>query len=112
MDQRARVLIVDDDSMVRRALQQWLTRDGFEVLETATMAEAEGVCQFARVDVALVDVRLRGDDGLEVARALARRGVAVAVMSGEPIEPAPPFVLLRNPIEGLGLSRLLRELVT
>ncbi|MEZ4447287.1 MAG: response regulator [Polyangiaceae bacterium] len=112
MGRRMCVLLVDGEPMVRRALRRWLTRDGFEVLEAATRAEAEASCELARVDVALVDVRLGGEEGFEVARALAHHGVAVAVMSSLPIEPAPPFALLRKPIEGRGLSRLLRELVT
>ncbi len=76
-------LIVDDDERIRRSLSDAL--DGPTVSVTTAPSAEEALQVLAEIDpdVALVDVRLPGMDGLELLRLLRERSpdVAVVVMS-------------------------------
>jgi len=67
---KRRILIVEDDYLVATELEFALSGAGFEVVGTAaTAAEALDIASAARPDLAIVDVRLRGDDdGVNVAK--------------------------------------------
>ncbi|MEX2314399.1 MAG: response regulator transcription factor, partial [Thermomicrobiales bacterium] len=66
----ARIMIVDDEPQMRRALRAGLHANGFEVLLAATGEEALDTLPLARADVVLLDLMLPGIDGLEVVRQL------------------------------------------
>jgi DNA-binding response OmpR family regulator len=80
------VLVVDDEPMVRDVLEQYLTREGFEVLTASNGAEALALCrsQPGRVALALLDLRLPGLDGAETMAALRAvdPGVRCCLMGG------------------------------
>jgi DNA-binding response OmpR family regulator len=67
---QARVLVVDDEPMVREVLARYLSREGF-LVETASDGE-EALTAFTREapDVVLLDLMLPRVDGLEVFRRL------------------------------------------
>lgn len=61
-----RILVVDDESLIRSTLAEFLTQEGFSV-ETASNAEAALESASAeRFDVAICDVQLPGIDGIEL----------------------------------------------
>jgi DNA-binding NtrC family response regulator len=62
-----RVLVVDDEDLIRWSLAERLRADGHEVVEAATAADAIDKAQ-AGVDLALLDYKLPDDDGLSVLR--------------------------------------------
>lgn len=64
--QPARILIVDDESSVRDSLQIWFRKDGYEVQVAASAPEAIAAFGHESFDLALLDVRLPGMDGLEL----------------------------------------------
>lgn len=68
------VLVVDDDDTVLAVVSQTLCRRGFTVLAAATKAEAvEAYVRKTRpIDLALLDVNIRGSSGQEVFAALRR----------------------------------------
>ena len=72
MHRRAlRVLLVDDDERFRAMACRALTADGVEVLaEIENGAEVFDAVAHWRPDVVLLDIRLPGIDGLDVARQL------------------------------------------
>ncbi|NGN66663.1 response regulator transcription factor [Streptomyces sp. A7024] len=80
-----RVLVADDQEMVRRGLRRVLeSQDDFEVVgEAADGVAAVAMARELRPDVALVDIRMPGLDGLEVTRRLAGgpEGVRVVVVT-------------------------------
>ena len=75
-----RVLVVDDESLVRWSLAERLRQDGCEVVEAATSAEALEAAG-PDIDLVLLDVRLPDGDGLDVLRTVRERDSdAVVVM--------------------------------
>ena len=80
---RLRALVVEDDTLVGLGLKAQLEQLGHSVLgQAATSAEASE--QFGRLqpDVVLLDIRLDGSDGLELAaRLLAIRACPMVVIS-------------------------------
>jgi CheY-like chemotaxis protein len=68
---RPRVLVVDDTDHVRAMLAEMLELDGFDVIGRARDGdEALALAVADRPDVAVVDLRMPGIDGLETTRRL------------------------------------------
>ena len=80
-----RVLIADDDAIIRRTLSSSLARVGFDVCTAPTGDQALRLAEVAPPDIALVDLHMPMG-GLEIARRLkAERGslIFVAILSGD-----------------------------
>jgi DNA-binding response OmpR family regulator len=75
-----RVLVVDDDALIRRLLRAALEREGFEVADAATGEEALDRCARLAPDLVLLDVVLPGIDGIEVLRRLRACSPVYVVM--------------------------------
>lgn len=69
-----RVLVVDDDTGVRRSLCTALGRDGYEVLVAEDGNAALACLLGASVDAIVLDVAMPEPNGLEVCRRLRARG--------------------------------------
>lgn len=82
-----KVLVVDDEPEIRRALKTGLGYQGFDVLAVATGEEALDEVGRWRPDVVLLDLGLPGVDGFEVLRRIPdKTRVAVMVVSVMPGE--------------------------
>jgi two-component system KDP operon response regulator KdpE len=66
----AKVLIVEDEPQMRRAVGAGLRANGFDVLTATTGEEALETIPLSRPDVILLDLTLPGIDGLDVVRQL------------------------------------------
>lgn len=66
--QKTKVLIVDDEYAIRRFLRTSLEAHGYEVYEAATGEDAIIKTINARPDLIILDLGLRGIDGVEVTR--------------------------------------------
>jgi len=77
---RPHVLIVEDDDGVRQALQRGLDRDGFD---TTAVECAAAALRASQHDIALVDLGLPDEDGIELCRLLraARPSVPIIVVT-------------------------------
>jgi DNA-binding NtrC family response regulator len=75
-----RILVVDDDERVQRALKSLLDLEGFHVLAAASGEEAVEIAAREDVDVALLDVVLPGMDGLATLTVLRERAPALPVV--------------------------------
>src|SRR4030042_3520878 len=62
----ARILVVDDEYLIRFTLQQNLTKEGYEVLLAETGEEALVKVEEEAPDLSLLDIKLPGMDGYEV----------------------------------------------
>jgi DNA-binding response OmpR family regulator len=70
----ARVLIADDDAVVRDVVRRYLERDGLEVRVAGDGNEALRVLGSERIDVAVLDVMMPGPSGLSLCRTLRQGG--------------------------------------
>lgn len=67
---RGRILIVEDDFLIARLLEDYLIESGFNVVGVAPSADkALALAEAERPEIAIVDIRLVGPrDGVEVAQ--------------------------------------------
>ena len=74
------VLIVDDEDMVRTALEQWLRLSGFDTLTAANAGQAMTAIDDRRPEIVLTDVRMPGLSGMDLLRSIAERGLPTEVI--------------------------------
>jgi two-component system, OmpR family, KDP operon response regulator KdpE len=67
---RRRVLVVDDEPQILRALRIVLREAGYEAMPAATAQEALDLAALHPPDAAIIDLMLPDGDGIEVTRAL------------------------------------------
>jgi response regulator NasT len=70
---RLRILVADDEAIIRLGLRTMLTEMGHEVMLASDGREALNLVRTARPDLALLDIRMPLTDGLEAARVIARK---------------------------------------
>lgn len=80
---RTRVLIAEDEAIIRLDLKETLTAEGYEVVADAGRGDqALELVYELRPDVAILDIKMPGNDGLAVARAISdERLCAVLVLT-------------------------------
>jgi CheY-like chemotaxis protein len=69
---KKRVLVVDDDRIIRLIEQRMLEASGFEVACAADAEEGLALARASRFDLYLLDVTMPGMSGFELARHLAQ----------------------------------------
>jgi DNA-binding response OmpR family regulator len=75
-----RLLLIEDDAMIREAVCKGLRQDGFTVDWVADGMAGESALQHDLYDLVLLDLGLPRKDGLEVLRGLRARREAVPVL--------------------------------
>lgn len=80
-DTPAHILLLDDDRLVLSTLADGLKEAGYEVSVAASAREAVDAIEASRIDLVVLDVRMPGMDGTDMARHLRERG-------------EPPFIFL------------------
>jgi DNA-binding NtrC family response regulator len=68
----ARILVVDDETLIRDTLAEYLTQEGFAVDACASGEDALELAARHRYDVALCDMQLPGIDGIELLERLLK----------------------------------------
>jgi two-component system OmpR family response regulator len=77
------VLALDDDAEVRRLVADYLGENDFRVTAVATGAELAAAMERELVDLVILDVRLQGEDGLQIARRLREAsGIPILMLTG------------------------------
>jgi DNA-binding response OmpR family regulator len=77
------VLVVDDDIAVRQLVSEYLAQNDFRVSEAASGAELMGAFRAQVVDLVLLDLRLHGEDGMQLLRQLrAESQLPVIILTG------------------------------
>ena len=70
MSKQGSLLIVDDELSVRDSLGKWFREEGYEVATAESASEALTRMAESRWDLALVDIKMHGTDGIELQRRL------------------------------------------
>ena len=89
MERRGTILIVEDHAPTRRFLADNLEADGYDMLEAGSAASAQRLIETAFPDLAIVDLGLPDQDGLE----LFQRVRAADRLAGQ-IDPELPMLAL------------------
>jgi two-component system KDP operon response regulator KdpE len=77
---QGKILIVDDEPSLRRALFVTLTALGFEIVEASTGEQALALVGSNCCDVVLLDIEMPGMGGIEACRELRRRDPYLQIM--------------------------------
>jgi DNA-binding NtrC family response regulator len=70
MASKGRILVVDDEYLIRWSLQQNLVEHGYEVLLAASAEEGLALMEREEPDLALLDIQLPGMSGMELLRTI------------------------------------------
>ncbi|MBI5092721.1 MAG: sigma-54-dependent Fis family transcriptional regulator [Candidatus Hydrogenedentes bacterium] len=65
-----RILVVDDEKLIRWSIRERLTRDGYEVLEAEDGASARRIIENNNLGLALLDLKLPDTNGMDLLRFL------------------------------------------
>ncbi len=84
MDERKRILVVDDEEGMRDMLWWSLERQGYRIAQARDGVEALACVEAGGVDLVITDVTMPRSGGLQLLRALSRgpRMPAVIVLTG------------------------------
>ena len=110
------VLVVEDDSAVRRPLEKFLELKHFKVVSAETADEAIAAIGLHRPSAAIVDLRLAQGSGRDVVISMPA-GVPVIIFSGVPSESAelerlrPLTRLVQKPYSLVMLVEALQEMI-
>jgi two-component system, OmpR family, response regulator len=83
------ILVVDDQQEICDLVRDYLTDEGFRVSTVNDGAEMRGVIARDAVDLVILDLGLRGEDGLQLARELRGQsdiGIIIATGRGETVD--------------------------
>lgn len=76
----AKVLIVDDEKIMRESLAGWLLRDGHDVETAKSGEEALEKLKATRYNILLLDIKMEGISGLDVLKHVSESDPDVAVV--------------------------------
>lgn len=128
--QLMRILVVDDEQEIRESLREIFSEDGYDVV-TADNEKDALTKMMQEVDLAIVDIKLGTDDGIEVLRKMKaeRPGLPVVMITGfgsialakeafksgahdfleKPLRLLQVRTCVRNALEGVNLKKQLRK---
>ncbi|WP_028321348.1 sigma-54-dependent transcriptional regulator [Desulfatiglans anilini] len=76
----SKILIVDDELIVRESLAGWLERDGHQLKTASSGEEALAMIEESRFDIILLDIKMGGMSGLDVLKAVKENDPDIAVI--------------------------------
>ena len=91
-----RILIIEDETVIRAALRRLLERHGYEVAEAGSVAEAEGRQELASFDLVIADLRLPGAPGTDI----------IARCDGAPVLIMTSYGSVKSAVESMKLGAI------
>jgi two-component system nitrogen regulation response regulator NtrX len=81
---KARILVVDDEAEIRRSLRMILEYEGYDVQEASSGPEAIALVEREPPDLAFLDIKMPGMDGLETLEKIrgSNESLPVVIVSG------------------------------
>ncbi len=115
MKQGARILVVEDDSLLAMLIQDMLSDLGYEIVGVAsTLSEGKQMAAGMAFDIAILDVSLHGEKAFPIAQLLEDRQIPFVFSSGYAQEDMEPEYsgrpLLRKPYQLDELEQILAAL--
>jgi signal transduction histidine kinase len=116
MDRSLHVLVVDDEDVTRRVLENYLTADGHSVVTAVDAEQAIGCFEGAKFDLLITDHAMPGMNGVQLAAAVRemRAGYPVILVTGFAAgsmgadeDPAGVALVMRKPVPRRELRRAL-----
>ncbi len=77
---KGRVLVIDDEAIVRISCQRVLTPEGYDVVVTSRGDEAIELLEKEQFDVVLTDLKMPDMDGIEVLKTIKQRWPEIQVI--------------------------------
>jgi DNA-binding NtrC family response regulator len=91
-----RILIIEDETVIRAALRRLLERHGYDVAEAGSVAEAEGRQELASFDLVIADLRLPGAPGTDI----------IARCDGAPVLIMTSYGSVKSAVESMKLGAI------
>jgi DNA-binding response OmpR family regulator len=79
-ERQPHVIALDDDADVRRLVAEYLGQNEFRVTTVASGAELNAAMARDLADVVVLDLRLPGEDGLQIARRLREESAGIPIL--------------------------------
>ena len=79
-EEKIQILIADDEDPLRMTVAAWLSDEGFEVEEAPDGVEAIKKVQSKDFDIAILDIKMPGANGLEVLRYIKKNSAQTEVV--------------------------------
>ena len=79
------ILVVDDEEGIRYGLEKLFKREGYRVFSSKNFKEAVAVVRENKIDIALLDIRLKGQrDGIDLLKELkyAEPEIVILIITG------------------------------
>lgn len=87
---KAKILVLDDEPDLRALLQRYLTEQGFEVKAIPDASQIDRLLQRESFDVLILDIMMRGEDGLSVCQRLRAQRETIPIIMltarGDPVD--------------------------
>ena len=103
------ILVVDDDEGVRKGLSRWVSEMGYAVKAAPDADTALELMRECPIDVALVDVRMPGHDGIWLLEQVCRFYPDIAIVLATGLLEMDPMVTLRPGVVGYIVKPFNRE---
>lgn len=119
MSGQVRVVIADDEAIIRLDLKELLVSAGYDVVaEASNGLEALEAIRNEQPDLAILDIKMPGADGIDVARQVAGQGTSVILLTAfsqrhliETARDAGVAAYLVKPFRSPELLRVVEEIV-
>ena len=90
----SRILVIEDEAVIRGALRRLLERNGYEVLEAASVEDAREIDELDDTDLVIADLRLPGDPGT----------AAIGLVPHAPVLIMTSFASVRSAVDSMKLG--------
>ena len=78
------ILVVDDDPAMRELMREYLTENELRITTASSGADMSKALAASAIDLVILDLRLNGEDGMQLARALRTTSdIPVIIVSGK-----------------------------
>ena len=80
---RPHILVVDDDAQIRSLLEEYFAENGMRVSTASSGREMSQILSEQTIDLVILDLRLKDEDGMVIARSLRERfSIPVIILTG------------------------------